>query len=119
MNNPPTFVRSLTAEERQGLETGRKSADPFTVRRSQILLAGAGGMVPAEVGRVAGCPAQAVRDAIRAFEADGVAWLTAQSHARRDGRPVSATTEDFLACVSDTLATEGKCVFVLVRDNAV
>lgn len=35
-----------------------------------------------------------------------------------DGRPVSATTEDFLGWVCDTLAAEGKRVFVLVWDNA-
>lgn len=84
MNKPRTFVRALTAAERRALEKGRKSADAFTVRRSQILLASADGMGPAEAGRVVGCTAQAVRDAIRAFEADGLGSLTAKSHARRD-----------------------------------
>lgn len=84
MNKARTFVRSLTAEERQALEKGRKSGDAFTVRRSQVLLASAGRMGPAEVGRVVGCTAQAVRNAIRAFEADGLACLTATSHARKD-----------------------------------
>jgi transposase len=78
------FVRSLTAAERQALEKGRKSADPFTVRRSQVLLASAGGMGPAAIGRLIGCTAQAVRNAIRAFEADGLTCLTAKSHARKD-----------------------------------
>ena len=35
-----------------------------------------------------------------------------------DGRPVSATTEGFLAWVCRELAAEGKRVFVLVWDNA-
>jgi hypothetical protein len=35
-----------------------------------------------------------------------------------DGRPVSATTEDFLGWVCRELAAEGKKVFVLVWDNA-
>ena len=35
-----------------------------------------------------------------------------------DGRPVSATTEDFLGWVCRELAAEGKRVFVLVWDNA-
>ena len=78
------FVRPLTTAERQALEQGRKSADAFTVRRSQILLASAGGMGPADVGRVVGCTAQAVRNAIRAFEGDGLACLAAKSHARKD-----------------------------------
>jgi transposase len=84
MNKARTFVRPLTAAERQALEKGRKSADAFTVRRSQILLASAGGMGPSEVGRLVGCTAQAVRNAIRAFEADGLGCLTAKSHARKD-----------------------------------
>lgn len=35
-----------------------------------------------------------------------------------DGRPVSQVTEDFLGWVCETLAAEGKKVFVLVWDNA-
>lgn len=35
-----------------------------------------------------------------------------------DGRPVSATTEDFLGWACDALAAEGKRVLVLVWDNA-
>ena len=35
-----------------------------------------------------------------------------------EGRPVSATTEDFLGWVCEQLAAEGKKVFVLVWDNA-
>lgn len=84
MNTARTFIRPLTAGERRALEAGRKSADGFTVRRSQILLASASRMGPAEVGRVVGCTAQAVRNAIRAFEADGLAGLRAKSHARHD-----------------------------------
>jgi transposase len=84
MNKARTFVRPLTAEERQGLEHRRKSADAFTVRRSQVLLASAGRMAPADIARVVGCTAQAVRNAVRAFEADGLGCLTAKSHARQD-----------------------------------
>ena len=84
MNTPHTFVRPLTAAERTALEAGRRSADAFTVRRSQVLLASAGRMGPAAIGRVVGCTAQAVRNAIRAFEADGLGCLTAKSHARKD-----------------------------------
>jgi transposase len=84
MNKARTFVRPLTAGERQALETGRKSADAFTVRRSQVLLASADRMAPADIGRVVGCTAQSVRNAIRAFAADGLGCLTAKSHARKD-----------------------------------
>lgn len=84
MNKARIFVRPLTAEERQALEQGRKSADAFTVRRSQILLASADRTAPADIGRVIGCTAQAVRNAVRAFEADGLGCLAAKSHARKD-----------------------------------
>ncbi|MBY0457619.1 MAG: helix-turn-helix domain-containing protein [Gemmataceae bacterium] len=42
------------------------------MRRSQILLASADRVAPAEIGRIVGCTAQAVRNAIRAFEDDGL-----------------------------------------------
>ena len=69
-------VRALTAAERQALVRGLKSADGFTVRRSQIILASAAGDGPAAIGRVVGLTAQAVRDAIRAFHADGLGCLS-------------------------------------------
>ena len=78
------FARPLTAEERRALRHGLKSADAFTLRRSQILLASAEKRGPAEIGRLVGCTAQAVRNALRAFEADGLGCLAAKSHARRD-----------------------------------
>jgi hypothetical protein len=84
MNTPQRFVRTLTAAERSALEAGRKSADAFAVRRSQILLASADRVGPAAIGRVVGCTAQAVRNAIRAFHADGLGCLVAKSHARND-----------------------------------
>ena len=83
MNKARTFVRPLTADERQALEKGRKSAAAFTVRRAQVLLASADGLGPAEIGRVVGCTAQAARNAVRAFHADGLGCLVAKSHARK------------------------------------
>jgi hypothetical protein len=94
MNTARTFVRSLTAAGRQALETGRKSADAFTVRRAQVLLASAARMPPADIARVVGCTAQAVRNAIRAFAADGLGCLAAKSHARKDPGRVWDRTRD-------------------------
>ena len=97
MNTPRKFVRPLTTGERRSLEKGRKSADAFTVRRCQILLASAGRMGPVEIGRVVGCTAQAVRNALRAFEADGLACLAAKSHARKNpGRAWGRVRDDGL-----------------------
>src|SRR3954462_14368610 len=78
---PRMFVRPLTAAERQALTRGLKSADAFTLRRAQALLASADGKGPAEIGRLVGLPAQAVRDAIRAFHADGPGCLRRKSNA--------------------------------------
>ncbi len=69
-------VRELTASERQALRRGLQAADGFTVRRCQVLLASADGAGPAAIGAVVGRSAQAVRDAIRAFHADGLGCLT-------------------------------------------
>lgn len=70
------LVRELTADERQALRRGLKSADGFTVRRCQVLLASAGGAGPAAVGGAVGLSPQAVRNAIRAFHASGLGCLT-------------------------------------------
>jgi hypothetical protein len=70
------LVRELTADERQALRRGLKSADGFTVRRCQVLLASAGGTGPAAIGEAVGLSPQAVRNAIRAFHAGGLGCLT-------------------------------------------
>lgn len=69
-------VRELTSAERQALRRGLKSAEGFTVRRCQVLLASADGAGPAATGAVVGLSAQAVRNAIRAFHAHGLGCLT-------------------------------------------
>lgn len=85
---PTMFVRALRTDERQALHRGLKSSDAFTLRRCQILLASAGGKGPAEIGRVIGLTAQAVRDAIRAFHDHGTGALVKKSNAPK--RPKAA-----------------------------
>lgn len=65
----------MTADERQALRRGLKSADGFTVRRCQVLLASASGAGPATIGEAVGLSPQAVRNAIRAFHASGLGCL--------------------------------------------
>jgi hypothetical protein len=72
---PTMLVRELSAAERQALRRGLKSADGFTVRRCQVLLASADGAGPAAAGGAVGLTAQAARNAIRAFHAEGVGCL--------------------------------------------
>jgi transposase len=76
-------VRDITPEERRGIEQGLKSASAFTVRRCQILLMSADEKLkPREIGERLRCSDQCVRDALRAFEQEGMACLTPKSRAR-------------------------------------
>ncbi len=83
-----TFVRVLTAAEQEQLHAGLRSADAFTLRRSQVLLASAGGQTPAAIARNLGCTARSVRNAIHAFAAEGAGCLAAKSSRPRTTRPV-------------------------------
>src|SRR5512138_3886597 len=85
---PPLFVRPLSPEEFQTLRVGLRSSSAFTLRRSQILLASAEGLKPSEIRTRLGCATQTVRDALRAFAAEGTACLRAKSHRPRSVRPV-------------------------------
>ena len=76
---PPLFVRPPTEAERQALAAGLRSADAFTLRRSQIILASARGERAPAIARSLGCGEQTVRNAIHAFDRDGVAALHAGS----------------------------------------
>jgi transposase len=75
----PRFVRPPTEEEREALAAGLRSADAFTLRRSQIVLASARGERAPAIARSLGCTAQSVRNALRAFDERGVAALMAGS----------------------------------------
>ena len=75
---PPLFVRPLTAAERDALQIGLRSADAFTLRRCQILLQSAKGRRPSQIAAALGCATQTVRDALRAFHAEGTACLPAK-----------------------------------------
>src|SRR5690349_21666668 len=85
---PPLFVRHLTDEERAALRAGLRSPDAFTLRRCQVLLASADGLRPAQIAVRFGCASQSVRNAIRAFAAEGLGCLEEKSH-----RPKSVSPE--------------------------
>jgi transposase len=69
---PPLLVRPLTADEHRQLETARRTADAFRVRRAQIVLASARGLSPKPMAELVGCSVQTVRHVIHAFNAQGV-----------------------------------------------
>ncbi len=72
---PPIFVRPITDAEHADLIAGLRCADAFTVRRCQILLASARGETAPQIAAHQGWASQTVRNAIRAFNAVGVAAL--------------------------------------------
>jgi transposase len=94
---PLTFVRTLTAAERQQLQAGLRSAAAFTVRRCQILLASSHGQRASTIARNLGCAVGTVHFALRAFRDEGLACLQEKSR-----RPHAA--HPFLdECVRDAL----------------
>src|SRR5262245_45649795 len=84
---PPLFVRPLTDAERAALRAGLRSPDAFTLRRSRILLASADGLRPAQIAARLGCASQSVRNALRAFAAEGLECLKEKSHRPKSVRP--------------------------------
>ena len=72
----PLFVCPPTEEERRALAAGLRSADAFTLRRCQIVLASARGERVPAIARSLGCGEQTVRNALHAFTTQGVAALT-------------------------------------------
>jgi hypothetical protein len=75
----PVFVRPLTVDERDTLDKGLRSAEAFTVRRCQPLLASAEGQHPTTIARPWRRHEQTVRHTIHAFNPRGVAGLPRQS----------------------------------------
>jgi transposase len=83
-----TFVRPLTLAERQHLQQGLRSADAFTLRRCQILLASADGQTPAVIAHTLGCTPATVRNTIHAFAAEGLAAVKEKSSRPHSARPL-------------------------------
>src|SRR4030095_4521666 len=71
----PLFIRPLPADERETLAVGLRSAEAFTVRRCQMLLASAEGPDRTTIARTLRCHEQTVRNAIHAFHQLGVRAL--------------------------------------------
>ena len=69
------FVRSLTAAERGALEAGTRSPESFVMRRCQIVLASTRGQTATHIAQHLSCHDQTVRNAIHAFNKQGVASL--------------------------------------------
>jgi transposase len=86
--HPPIFVRAPSDAERAQLEAGLRAPSAFTVRRAQIVLLSAAGHRPRVIAQGLCCAVQAVRNGVRAFNATGLAALTAGSSRPRSAAPV-------------------------------
>ena len=113
---PPTFVRPLTDDERLALKAGLRSPEAFTLRRCQVLLKSADGHKPKAIAAAVGCCVQSVRNAVHAFEAEGLACLVEKSSrpkATRDtlddaGRRGSATCSTAARATSASRPASGR-----------
>jgi transposase len=86
--HPPIFVRELSGAERAQLEASLRSKSAFTLRRAQIVLSSAAGQPPRAIAAGLRCARQTARNAIRAFNADGLAALTEGSSRPKSAAPV-------------------------------
>jgi transposase len=101
---PPIFVRSLSEDEREALETALRSKDAFALRRAEILLASSRGERPPQIANNLGCTSQTVRNAaIHSFNRRGLDALRAGSarpkrttHAAFEGEKAEATLQELL-----------------------
>jgi transposase len=99
--HPPLFIRPPSEAERAQLRAGLHSADAFTLRRCQILLASDQGQDAALIARNLGCSKGTALNAIRAFRAEGLACLKAKSSRPHSARPF--LTEQHLPALEDLL----------------
>jgi transposase len=86
--HPPIFVRAPSDAERAQLEASLRAPSAFTVRRAQIVLLSAAGQRPRVIAQGLCCAVQTVRNGIRAFNAAGLAALSAGSSRPRSAAPV-------------------------------
>ncbi len=90
----PLFVSPLTPEHRQALHAGLRSKDAFTVRRCQVVLASADGLKADQVAARLGCAAGTARNAVRAWNAEGVTSLRQKSSRPTSAKPVLGPDRD-------------------------
>jgi len=77
----PIYIRPLTKDEQQTLQEGLRSSNAFVLRRCQILLASARGQRARVIAHTLGCDDQTVRNAMHAFNTQGLTTLTPRSSA--------------------------------------
>src|SRR2546430_16571778 len=94
----PLLIRLLTADERATLQAGLRSAEAFTVRRCQMLLASAEGQHSTTMARNLRCHAQTVRNALHAFHQRGMRTLQPTSSRHHRPKAVCETQRRVVLC---------------------
>jgi len=84
---PRLFVPPLAAAQQQRLRQGLRSANAFTARRCQILLASARGEAPSQIARQLGCTPATVRNTLHAFAREDLACLQEKSSRPHSAHP--------------------------------
>jgi len=69
------YVRAITKEDREEIETGLRNKDSFVLRRSQVLFFSAEGLSIDEIAQRVGYHRETVRLLIKAFNEKGVVVL--------------------------------------------
>ena len=107
---PPLFVREPSADEWPSLEAGLRAKDAFVLRRCQILLASASGQRPSQIAKHLACASQTVRNAIHAFNDQGLLCLTEGSSRPKSVEPVltEVKREQLQALLHQSPRTFGK-----------
>src|SRR5262245_57472864 len=85
--HPPLLMRSLSADERAEIQAGLLSSSAFTRRRCQILLSAGEGARARAIGNGLGYSPGTARNAVKAFNAQGLACLRAKSSRPHTARP--------------------------------
>jgi transposase len=98
---PPIYVRKLTKKEKQAMQAGLRSKDPFVLRRSQIVLASERGEKAIEIAKLLGCDDETVRNVIKGFNRRGREILQAGS--RRPHTTQAAFSSDSVEQLKEIL----------------
>ena len=116
----PLFVRPLSEADRAALREGLRSPDAFTLGRCQALLASDRGQRPAQIAAALGRSSQSVRDAIKAFAAEGLACLRPKSKAPKTTYPAwpKGRDEDLRALLHQSPRNFGKPTSLWTLDLA-
>lgn len=98
---PPIYVRKMTKKEKQAMQAGVRSKDPFVIRRSQVVLASERGEKAIDIAKTLGCDDETVRNVIKGFNQGGIAVL--QEGSRRPHSTQAAFSSESVEQLKDIL----------------